>query len=132
MGWLGSFVRGPIEVYYTDRCDVYRYEQVENEDGTTETKLSDTPFLEDYACRISYVANRQEDPKDSDVDSNPILTQLKIFISEKSGVRAGDYIFARKMADDEETVIAEYSGPAGLPFAHESHLEFQIGVVTKA
>lgn len=130
---MRAFVRTALEQYYTDRCTTYRYGPVLEEDGTTTEKLDmENPILVDHACRISYVANRQEDPKDSDVDSNPILTQPKIFINQAADVKAGDYMVAQKMDDDGKTVIFTYSGPIGLPFAHESHLEFQIGEVNKA
>lgn len=129
---LGKIVRNAIEKLYTDVLDAYRYETVENADGTTSEILSATPFLAAQPCRVSFVPNRQENPKDSDVDSNPILTQPKIFVAPDSGLKEGDYVVAHRLADDGVTVLAEYVGPIGLPFLYPSHLEVQIGVVDKA
>lgn len=128
---LGAVVRNTIEKLYTDRFDAYRYEPGENEDSTTDAKLSLAPYILNQKCRLSFVPNRQENSKDTDVDSNPILTQPKIFAAPDCGLKAGDYVFARRMADDEKTVLAEYTGPVGLPFLYPSHLECQIGEVRK-
>lgn len=128
---LGKLVRGTIETLYTDRFDAYRYEKRENEDGTTAQLLSKDPFIANMPCRISFVPNRQEDPKDRDVDSNPVITQPKLFSPPDCGLIVGDYVVARRIGDDGQ-VLATYTGPVGLPFAYPSHFECQIGVVTKA
>lgn len=128
---LGKLVRGTIESLYTDRFDAYRYVEQEADDGTTEQILSQEPFISNKACRISFVPNRQEDPKDTDVDSTPVKTQPKLFAPPDCGLLVGDYIVARRIGDDGE-VLALYTGPIGLPFLYPSHLECQIGVVTKA
>lgn len=131
---IEKFLRGPVEWMYTDRVTVWRYVQQPSldHDGTTEDILSALPHMTNVKCRVSFVPNRQEDPKDSDVDSTPIKTQPKIFLSPDADVLAGDWIVAERMADDGETVLTTYSGPAGLPFKYPSHMEFQIGEVRKA
>lgn len=128
---LGKLVRGTIESLYTDRFDAYRYVEQEADDGTTEQILSQEPFISNKACRVSFVPNRQEDPKDTDVDSTPVKTQPKLFAPPDCGLLVGDYVVARRIGDDGE-VLATYTGPIGLPFLYPSHLECQIGVVTKA
>ena len=128
---LGAVVRSNIEKLYTDRFDAYRYVEEDDEDGTTEMKISKTPHIINQRCRVSFVPNRQEDPKDTDVDSNPIRTQPKIFAAPDCGLAVGDYVVVRRLADDGKTVLAKYSGPVGLPFLYPSHLECQIGEVRK-
>lgn len=127
-----GMIRGIIEHMYQDRFDAYRYEPVLEDDGTTTQRLASSPFLADQPCRVSFVPNRQEDPKDSLQDATPVKTQPKIFAAPDCGLQVGDYVVARRLADDKSTVLATYTGPVGLPFLYPSHLECQIGEVRNA
>lgn len=116
---LGKF-SGIIKSTFTDDMDIYRYEDVTNEDDTTETKLSETPVHKEVPCRISFSAD--ESPKDNQVDNVPIKISPKIFCGANTNIRAGDYIVVRRY-NDEGAIIAIYSGNVGLPSVFITHKE---------
>lgn len=116
---LGKF-SGIITSMFTDEMDIYRYEDVTNEDATTDTKLSETPVQKEVPCRISFSAD--ENPRDVEVDNVPIRLAPKIFCSLNTNIRAGDYVILRRYNDDGY-IVAIYSGNVGLPSVFSTHKE---------
>lgn len=116
---LGAFA-AIITTMFSDRMDITRYIDKENKDGTTETVLSDTPIYTDIPCRISF--SSEENPGDTDIDNTPVKLSPKIFCKVGEDLREGDYITVRRFNDNNE-VIATYSGKVGLPAVLISHKE---------
>lgn len=116
---LGKFA-GIITTMFSDRVDITRYIDKENEDGSTETALPDTPIYTDVPCRISFSSD--ENPGDTDIDNTPIKLTPKIFCKLDADLQAGDYVTVRRL-DDDGNVIATYSGKVGMPAVHVSHKE---------
>lgn len=116
---LGKFA-GIITTMLSDTMDITRYINEENADGSTETKLPDTPQYTDVPCRISF--SSEENPGDTDIDNTPLKLTPKIFCKIDADLQAGDYIVVRRL-DDDGKVMATYSGKVGLPAVYVSHKE---------
>lgn len=116
---LGDF-SGIITSMFTDRMDVFHYIDEIQEDGTTQTKLSNNPAWRNAPCRISL--STDENPSDNQVDSVPIKTSPKIFFKTSVALKAGDYVVVRRF-DDDGNVMCTYSGKAGMPSVFITHKE---------
>lgn len=116
---LGDFA-GIITTMFSDTMDITRYIDKENDDGTTETVLSDTPIYSGVPCRISF--SSEENPGDTDIDNTPVKLSPKIFCKVGVDLQTGDYITVKRLNDDGE-VIATYSGKVGMPAVYTSHKE---------
>lgn len=116
---LGDFA-GIITTMFSDKMDITRYVDIEMEDGSTQTALPDTPLHTDVSCRISF--SSEENPGDTDIDNTPLKLTPKIFCGLGADLRAGDYVTVRRL-DDNNEVIATYSGKVGLPAIYSSHKE---------
>lgn len=116
---LGAFA-GIITTMFSDKMDITRYIDKENEDGSTETALSDAPIYTDVPCRISFSSD--ENPGDTDIDNTPVKLSPKIFCKVDADLRTGDHITVRRLNDNNE-VIATYSGKVGMPAVFVSHKE---------
>lgn len=116
---LGGFA--PIIVsMFTDKMDINRYVDSPNSDGTTDTKLSETPVYTDIPCRISFATD--ENPRDKEVDNVPLKNVPKIFCKLDTDIKPGDFITVRRYSDSGE-VIATYAGKVGLPSVFITHKE---------
>ena len=109
-----------ITTMFSDKMDITRYIDTENGDGTTETKLSDTPIHTDVPCKISFSSD--ENPADTDIDNTPVKLSPKIFCKVDADLQTGDYITVRRFNDNNE-VIATYSGKVGMPAVFITHKE---------
>lgn len=116
---LGGFAR-IIESMFTDKMDISRYSDTEEPDGSTSTKLSETPIYTEVLCRVSFSSD--ESPKDSQVDDVPVNNIPKLFCKLSTDIKAGDFITVRRYNDNGET-IATYSGKVGLPSVFTTHKE---------
>lgn len=116
---LGGFAP-IIASMFTDKMDISRYVDSENTDGTTDTKLSETPVYINIPCRISFATD--ENPRDKEVDDVPLKNVPKIFCKLDTDIKAGDFITVRRYNDNGE-VIATYAGKVGLPSVFITHKE---------
>lgn len=105
---------------FTDTMSIRRYIDVENEDKTTETVLSNTPIYEGVKCRISFES--RESPQDNEVDDTPIKSMPKIFCATNIDLKEGDLITVQRIGDKGE-VLGEYFGKVGLPAMYVTHQE---------
>lgn len=116
---LGKF-SSVIATLFTDKMTINRYTNSQNEDGTTDTVLSETPIYSDIPCRISFA--QMESPKDKEIDDTPVSTTPKIFCKVGIDIREGDFVTVYRL-DDNGTVIATYSGKVGMPSTLITHKE---------
>jgi hypothetical protein len=126
---MTSLVKNIYSTMYTDRFDVIRYEQVENDDGTTGLEMQDVPVIQDIPCRISFEkADASHNGKD---DSNPIYMDLKIFCAPEHDIEKGDTLVVRRISDIGE-VMHIYKGIASLATVYPSHKEIGLTQVGDA
>lgn len=113
---------GVITTMFTDKMSINRYVDKDNEDGTTDTVLSDTPLYTDVPCRVSFASTSREKPNDTDIDDTPLEVVPKIFCKLDTDLKAGDFITVKRFNDEGE-VIATYAGKVGLPSVFITHKE---------
>lgn len=109
-----------ITTMLTDKMSITRYVDKENEDGTTDTVMPESPLYSDVACRVSFSSG--DKPNDKDVDDTPVAIVPKIFCELDVDLKAGDFVTATRFNDKGE-VIASYSGKVGLPAVFITHKE---------
>lgn len=109
---------------FTDKMDIYHYQNSTNTSRTVATTLPSTPSKSSVPCRISFI--KIESPLPDQVDGVPISTTPKLFCPVGCGIREGDYVEVRRMRNG--TVIGTYKGVAGLPNIFETHQEVLLGV----
>lgn len=118
-----------IKSLFTDRMDIYRYEEQTNSDGTVAMNLSTTPKYTDVPCRISF--NTTDNSETTKEDTNPIYLPIKIFCESDMGIIKGDKVVANRI-NSSGTVIATYKGTANLPLQYETHKEVMLTEVGDA
>ena len=117
---LGDFA--PIfETMFTDKMSIFRYENKDNEDGSTDTVLPHSPLYTNVPCRVSF-SRKEESPKDNEVDDTPVIIAPKIFCKVDTDIKAGDVVTITRFNDDGD-IIATYSGKVGLPSVLITHKE---------
>lgn len=109
---------------FTDRMDIYHYQNSTNTSRTVATTLPSTPSKSSVPCRISFI--KIESPLPQEVDGTPISTTPKIFCGVNSGIKEGDYVEVRRMKNG--IVIGTYKGVLGMPNLFETHQEVLLGV----
>ena len=118
-----------LQSMYTDEMDIYRYTEVEDTDGTTTTKLSNSPLYTDVPCRISF--SSPDEPETTREERNPIYLRIKVFCSSTVDISKGDRIIARRL-DEHKNVLATYEGTANLPYVFVTHKEILLTEVGDA
>lgn len=109
-----------ITTMLTDKMDIRRYVDKDNDDGTTDTVMSDSPIYTNVPCRVSF--SSEDNPRDNDVDDVPVKNIPKIFCKVDADIKAGDLITVKRF-DDDSNVIATYTGKLGLSSTYITHKE---------
>ena len=109
-----------ITTMLTDKMDIRRYVDKDNDDGTTDTVMSDNPIYTNVPCRVSF--SSEDNPRDNDVDDVPVKNIPKIFCKVDADIKAGDLITVKRF-DDDSNVIATYTGKLGLSSTYITHKE---------
>lgn len=109
-----------ITTMLTDKMDIRRYVDKNNDDGTTDTVMSDSPIYTNVPCRVSF--SSEDNPRDNDVDDVPVKNIPKIFCKVDADIKAGDLITVKRF-DDDSNVIATYTGKLGLSSTYITHKE---------
>lgn len=109
-----------ITTMFTDKMDIRRYVDKDNDDGTTDTVMSDSPIYTNVPCRVSF--SSEDNPRDNEVDDVPVKNIPKIFCKVDVDIKAGDLITVKRF-DDDNNVIATYTGKLGLPSTYITHKE---------
>lgn len=107
-------------ILYNDRMDIYRTEAQDNEDCTTSISYEPDPVYSNIECRVSFSSD--DTGTDSEVDRNPVKFNLKLFCAMEVDIKAGDYVVARRYADDG-SVMATYEGVVAMPSKYSTHQE---------
>lgn len=107
-----------MKVFDTDLMDIGRREIIDNPDGTTGETNPQEPIYTDIPCHISFISADNPNPEPTDVI--PIITGLQINCDLSIDIQNGDYITAKKMANDGKTVLEIYYGVCGFPEVTQS------------
>ena len=106
-----------IEATYFDRCDVYRMEDVQQDNGSY--KQQRVKVFEDLSCALSIgsrpVINSitENDYKQGDV-ANIVKTQDRLYLNPSYIIKQGDELIIRRYG-------REIKATAGNPFVYDSH-----------
>lgn len=123
---------GKIGKYFTafdtDLMNIGRRTEILNPDGTTGETNPDIPIYTDVPCHVSFVTADNSNP--DSVDTQPIITGLQINCELSVDIQKGDYITAKKMANDGVTVLETYSGVIGFPVVAQSRKSAQMQMRT--
>ena len=118
---LGGF-RGIITTTFTDRMDVKRYEDIENEDGSTSTVLLEDVFLTGIPCRLSFYY--EEQAHDDKLLETRVEMTPKIFYRIEDKLMAGDVVTVTRY-DSFGNALGYYEGKLGKPLLFETHTQAQ-------
>lgn len=116
-----------MKLFDTDTIDVYRKEDIENDDGTSGEEYLKEALYKDVACHISF--NSIDNPNENAIDSEPIITVITINCSLDVDLQKGDYIVAKKLANDG-TVLETYKGVIGFSEVTQSRKSAQMEMRT--
>lgn len=114
---------------FEDKMDIFRYKEVEEEDGSTSPILSETAMGTEVPCRISFVTNDNSEPTADDI--NHLSLQIKIFCAATQDVVKGDKLVVTRFGKDNE-VLATYTGKASKPRQYTTHKEIMLEEVGEA
>lgn len=106
-----------MQVFDIDEIDIFRDTETTNSDGTTGNAKLEEPIHKGIPCHISFVT--KDNPNPEAIDSQPVITMLKINCDLFVDLQKGDYITAKKLANDG-TVLEAYSGVIGFPQVSQS------------
>ena len=106
-----------MQIFDTDEIDIFRNIETTNQDGTTGNAKLEEPIYKGIPCHISFVT--KDNPNSEAIDSQPVITMLKINCDLSVDLQKGDYITAKKLANDG-TVLETYNGIIGFPQVSQS------------
>lgn len=106
-----------MQIFDTDTIEIFRSIETINSDGTTGNEKLEEPIYKDIPCHISFIT--KDNPNPEAIDSQPIITMLKINCDLSVDLQKGDYIIAKKLAGDG-TVLETYNGVIGFPQVSQS------------
>lgn len=107
-----------LKILDTDNMDIGRRTEIENPDGTTGETNPNEPLYTNIPCHISFISSDNPNPEPNDII--PVITGLKINCDLSIDLQNGDYVTARKMANDGKTVLETYIGTIGFPEVSQS------------
>lgn len=104
-------------IIFRDRLTAYHKEQETQEDGSTQEKRADTPFVNAIACQVSHEDNDKGTPKGR--DRLPQARDMKVFVwldrlPKGERFKRGDFISFDRL-DDAGNVITHHEGTIGEP-----------------
>lgn len=98
---------------YKDKVDIYRYELVDNEDGTTgEERIK---AYNDVPCHISVSSADERQAGIVDYDKN--TTSIKLFLKPTVNIKKSDFVIAKRFVFGKH--VQTYRGFASDPFVYE-------------
>lgn len=107
-----------MTAFDTDLIDIARRTEIINPDGTSGETTLDEPLYVNVPCHIAFIT--ADNPNKDTVDTKPIITGLRINCELSVDLQNGDYITAKKMANDGVTILETYSGIIGYPAVSQS------------
>ena len=116
-----------MKVFDTDEIDIGRRTIIQNPDGTIGETNQEVPIYKNISCHISF--DNIDNPDESTVDSEPIITMITINCPLEVDLQKGDYITARKLSNNGE-VIGTYTGIIGSPNKDQARQSAQMQMKT--
>lgn len=116
------------KLMYHDKCDVFKYEKVSNENGSKSTKKDKVPVYENVPCKISFSLRTWDMFSHKVIDTTPYEKQPKIFMEVEYKVEPGYYLECRRYDQQTGEIIGIYKGQAGLPQVSLTHQEILLDV----
>ena len=94
-------------ILFKDRITAYHKEKFQREDGSTEARRAEAPFIERAVCQISFESNDAGKPKGR--ERLPQERAMKIFvwfdgIPKGQMFKRGDYVIFERLNGDGEAV----------------------------
>lgn len=105
---------------YTDKMDIYRTKETDNDDGTVDVSYGSRPLYTNVKCRLSFSSD--DIGTDSEVDQTPVRFGPKLFFDIGVDLRAGDYVVVRRYTDTGAVAVT-YKGVASQPSWYSTHQE---------
>jgi hypothetical protein len=87
-------VKKALRKLWTDTCTVYEYEEYAAENGSTQ--LREVAVLENEPCKLSFPNYRGLQPVEQTDSAAEIIQSVKLFIDEKTEVKAGSKIVVKR------------------------------------
>lgn len=113
-----SIIATAVALMFSDDCDVYRYSEQTDSFGAKRARRGSLPELSAVSCLISQTA---ADDAANRLKSNiPLDKGISIHVAAGTGLRAGDYVVARKRSRGQ--VVCTYRGTIGEPAVYPSHV----------
>lgn len=123
-----GIISEPLKQLDTDKIDIGRRTTIENPDGTTGETNPNEPLYTDIACHISFVS--ADNPDSETIDTQPIITGLRINCPLEVDLQKGDYITAYKL-NAENNTLEIYKGIIGAPKVTESRKSAEMEMRTE-
>lgn len=117
-------VASAISNFYLDKVDINRVIKTTDEDGSVSFSLPTEPVIPQVACSISY--KQIDNPNPEEVEKNPLVSVLQIFLDNSTDIRKGDTIIAHKYDADGTTKLATYEGICNEPIKYPTHQQIEI------
>ena len=111
------------KLMYHDKCDVYKFENVVNANGSKSTRKNKVPVYVNVPCKISFNDRIWDSFHHDAMDTTPYQKQPKIFMEVEYHLESGYYVIARRYDVQTNQLIASYEGQCGLPQVFLSHQE---------
>ena len=102
-----------LNFMHKDKVDIYRYETIDNEDGTTgEEKVK---AFDDVPCHISIMS--ADERRNDLVDYDKSSTSVKLFLKPNVTIKKSDFLVAKRFVFGRH--VQTYRGYASDPFVYE-------------
>ena len=97
-------LQNKAEALFTDRCDIKRYKFEKQENGITETVMSD--IYNDVMCRVSYITSG---PNEETLTAWKTELKIKIFLPIEYKIESGDIFIVYRNGESKSFKAASQS-----------------------
>lgn len=116
-----------MQIFDTDKMDIYRRIEITNPDGTTGESDMTEPLYKDVPCHIAFISADNANP--DTIDTTPVIVGIQINCSLDVDLQNNDYIKAFKLSDNGD-ILETYSGVIGFPTVSQSRKSAQMQMRT--
>lgn len=116
-----------MQVFDTDKMDIYRRMEITNPDGTAGESSMQEPLYKDIPCHIAFI--RADNANPDTIDTTPVIVGIQINCSLDVDLQNNDYIKAYKLSDNGN-ILETYSGVIGFPTVSQSRKSAQMQMRT--
>lgn len=111
---------------YHDKCDIFLFDDITDDDGAILTTKSKTPIYTDIPCKITFSLRTWDNFQQKPIDTTPYSKQPRIHVHNRYEIEKGYYAIAKKVDAKTRNIIATYEGQLGLPSVCSTHQEITI------